>query len=128
MPEGMKGALPAYLPKGRDNSMTRDETYNGWTNWETWLVYTRITSEESSYKLWIELAKRYRNQYELGNHMKAEFEKGREEVFDHFVFGDGDIDRVFLDLSRDFLQEAFHSIDYYEVASHILDEALGEEV
>lgn len=34
-----------------------DDTYNGWTNYETWNVKLWIDNEEPSYKLWREITK-----------------------------------------------------------------------
>ena len=122
MPEGMKGALPAYLPKGRDNSMTRDETYNGWTNWETWLFYTHITSYEETYSFWVRTAERLRNQHELAGKLKSLLESDIDTAMEHSNM------IQFKSFIESMLLEAIHIIDFQRVASHILDEALGEEV
>lgn len=37
-----------------------DNTYNGWTNWETWVVNLWIINEESSYWALCELADRHK--------------------------------------------------------------------
>lgn len=29
----------------------KDETYNGWTNWDTWNVFVWITNDESDYRV-----------------------------------------------------------------------------
>lgn len=39
--------------------MTHNNTYNGWTNYETWLVNLWINNEEPSYRYWREEAQRH---------------------------------------------------------------------
>lgn len=38
--------------KGRIMNATEDKTYNGWTNYETWVVNLWIGNEEGDYRYW----------------------------------------------------------------------------
>ena len=45
--------------------MSKDETYNGWKNRETWCFHMWITNEEPLYKLTVYLLKALRNEKEI---------------------------------------------------------------
>jgi len=42
--------------------MSKDEGYNGWTNYETWCVHLWLSNEEGSYRYWREEAERHRKE------------------------------------------------------------------
>ena len=74
--------------------MNRNE-YNGWTNYETWLVNMWIDNDEGAHDMWIERAnealaatddsldfvgRKADAVFELADTMKDEFENGAEEL------------------------------------------------
>ena len=43
------------------DTTNKAERYNGWTNYETWLVNLWLTNEEPTYRYWIESARYQRD-------------------------------------------------------------------
>jgi len=102
----------------RGKTCTPDEQgYYGWTNWETWNCYTTLTSFEFEYKKVIDKAGQFRNQNELAHWLKENFISRDIPAFNDQWDGVS----ALLDT---LLKEAIQRINFQEVASHILDEAL----
>lgn len=49
--------------------------YNGWYNYETWLVNLWLTNDQGSYNYWSEATNEAKDVYELSNRIKDEIEE-----------------------------------------------------
>lgn len=90
--------------------MSEERGYNGWTNYETWLLVLWIDNEEGCYNYWREQARELHNLPDLAQILKDEFEEAAEEKFGESGF--------WLDL----VTAALSEVDWREVASHLMDE------
>ena len=84
-----------------------DQTYNGWTNWETWNFKLWIDNEESSYYVVLELAKG-KDKNELSKELKSWADDMREEMAVGFGF--------FADVCNSAIKE----INFHEIAESYL--------
>ena len=106
--------------------------YNGWTNYETWLVKLWIDNDEGSYRYWLERAQEvYDNAtpnklitghtrleafvYDLSKAMESEIEEGAGELFN-------DSGSMYCDL----LNGALSNVNWYEIAEHYKEEITEE--
>ena len=83
------------------------ETYQGWTNYETWLIKLWIDNEQSSQNYWLEAAKTADNPTELADQLKDEYEGAMPEL-----------NGVWYDL----LATSIGEVDWYEIAESLIDE------
>lgn len=102
-----------------------DQTYNGWTNYETWCVNLWLSNEENSYHYWDDRAKHwhgedstseYWNQAESAKFNLADELKEWHEDRSNRAFGD--TASVFTDLTSSALQD----VDWQEIAAGLLSE------
>ena len=93
-----------------------DRKYNGWANYETWLVNLWIGNDEGEHLFWIERAQVIQGAYELGQDMKAHYES--EEIFPIKENG----------LYQDLLKGALSAVDWHEIARHFIEENEPETV
>lgn len=95
---------------------TSDRNYNGWANYETWVVRLWLDNEEPSYRYWTEVAREYRGEdreaYELARRLK-------EEIRDAVPLEEAS-------LYSDLLYAALDEVDWDELAQSYLDE-LGQD-
>jgi hypothetical protein len=90
-----------------------DSTYNGWTNYETWSLYTWLTNEEHSSLEWEQRAKRARGD------ANALAEELKRETFENAP----DLGASFY---SDMLTAAIGEIDWYEIAEHFIGDSSEE--
>lgn len=97
------------------------ERYNGWRNYETWLVGLWLSNEESSYEYWRQLAREvWRDakatdiltREQVARHTLAERLKGETE--DHNPCPQAC-------LHADLLDAALSEVDWHEVADSFLE-------
>ena len=92
--------------------------YNGWTNYETWLLKLWIDNEEASHNYWNEAAKACATaaypRAELANQLKSHFEEAQHELVGVTGFW------------ADMMGAAVASVNWSEVAEHMLEDV--EEV
>jgi hypothetical protein len=107
---------------------TKDETYNGWTNYETWAVKLWLDNDEGSYNYWRErsvevlqtseasdiLTKEQRARYDLADELKREHEENTPE-FPTSVYSD-------------LLNAALSTVNWSEIAKALLDDAEEEVI
>ena len=86
-----------------------DQTYNGWTNWETWNFKLWIDNEEASYNSILELAEG-KDKHELSKELKSWADDMREEMAVGFGF--------FADVCNSAIKE----INFHEIAESYLSE------
>lgn len=102
-----------------------DKTYNGWTNYETWLVKLWIDNEQGDQERWIEAAReamaeptkvslggRDLTAYHLGQLMKDEFTEATPELEGFWA---------------DLLNSALSEVNWQEIAGSFLDDVKDEE-
>jgi hypothetical protein len=87
------------------------EEYNGWKNYETWLVNLWITNEESSYEYYRELVRKAKSDGEAAKALKDSVEEGCDE----FVGNRGN-------LYTDLLNGALSSVDWFEVVKALKED------
>jgi hypothetical protein len=95
--------------------MTRKE-YNGWTNYETWVVALWMDNEQGSQSYWEEVATEYMDADNaedndtngLAERLKSEHEEALPEV---------------QGFAADLLGAAMSEVDWYEIAEHLLADA-----
>lgn len=108
--------------------MTADKTYNGWTNYETWVVNLWMTNEEGSYNYYRERAEEVKKDnteddgsddgkvdieqatHDLADILKDEFEEGASERIPQGT--------VWADL----IGAALSEVDWREIAEHLLED------
>lgn len=93
--------------------MTRNE-YNGWTNYETWVINLWMDNEEGSQRYWQEIATDYfKSDGEdaasgLADRLKEEHEEALPQV-------EG--------FAADLLGAAMSEVNWYEIAEHLIEAA-----
>lgn len=105
-----------------------DSTYNGWTNYETWVVNLWMDNEPGSYDYWREVAEDvYNNEAEeqkhftrmedaigiLADRLKDSHEEAKQEILER----SGMESSVWADL----LGAALSMANWHEIAEHILE-------
>ena len=90
--------------KALEEEKTEPQRYNGWRNYETWLVGLWIDNDEGSYRKWRAVANLSR--YDLAHELKIFFELRAE----------ADCKPGF---ARDLLTAGLSEVDWDEIASHL---------
>ena len=85
------------------------ETYSGWKNYSTWAVNLWMCNEEHSYRYWIEAAKKAENVAELADTLKDAHEEAAPDLG--------------ASVYSDLLGYALQSVDWYEIAKYLFEEA-----
>ena len=81
--------------------------YNGWTNYQTWVTYGWLSSNEHDFNFWSEYGERVDSVHELANALKDELEERSP---------------VRSGLYGDLLTFAIQGIDYTELAQAFMPE------
>lgn len=87
------------------------QTYNGWTNYETWAVKLWIDNDQGDQgdqEYWLERAKEVHGAYELSDMLRTEMQEAMP-----------DLQGVFADL----LQAAIGSVNWHEIAEAMMADA-----
>jgi hypothetical protein len=88
-----------------------DKTYNGWTNYETWLVKLWIDNEYADYSYWrgeAEAEARGNNKTgHLADQLKDSFEEAQPQLTGMWL---------------DMLNAAMSEVNWYEIAENLLEE------
>lgn len=102
--------------------MSKEERYNGWTNYETWAVDLWIGNEESEYNYWCEQAHGVKRDYpkDEQGYTLADMLKDRiEEEAEHAIPD--------ASMFSDLLRAAISEVDFGEIAKGLLDAVEEEE-
>ncbi len=105
-----------------------ETTYNGWTNYETWLVNLWMDNEQGSHEFWRSIAsEHYENAeptkyltrteaacFELADYMKLHFENWSP------------LDSEASSVYHDLLGAALSSVNWDEIARHWIDAAIED--
>ncbi len=89
-----------------------DKTYNGWSNYETWLVNLWLNNDQKVYDALSEDARCADTMYDAKNVIKNWVENELEQFLEGREAG------MFVDLLRGALSE----VNWYEIARHMRDE------
>ena len=94
-----------------------EKGYNGWTNYETWVVKLWIDNEENSYNYWQERAQELKE--EGGEHITLSLADKLKEGYDE----DNPLEEA--GVYTDLLYSALGEVDWREIATSILEEVSG---
>ena len=110
-----------------------DKKYNGWTNYETWLVKAHIDNDEGTQRYWLDVARdcwrrsepephftRKENAaFALRDRLKEEHDTAAGDLLDAGrSFSGNPATGVF----RDLLRAAISEVNFQEIASHLIDD------
>ncbi len=103
--------------------MSKDETYNGWRNYETWCVALWLDNEQGSWQYWNEQAQEVYDDAEPKYDWESKEDVAKRELADrlksdHEENKPTEPSGVYADL----LTAALGSVDWYEIAEHYIDE------
>jgi len=100
-----------------------DKTYNGWTNYETWVTKLWMDNDSESYNYYQEIAKEIIDSSEkdntfskLENAKLTLMHRLKDEIEENNPIGDN------ANMYADLLNVAISEINFYEIASNIIDE------
>jgi len=111
--------------------MSKDTTYNGWPNYETWAVKLWMDNEEASYLHWQAVARetwaetpeepeefcygtrRDRTRYALAARLKEESEEANPMVEEASIWSD-------------LMSHALGRVDWDRIADHLIDDEVPE--
>ena len=92
------------------------ETYNGWTNYETWVVSLWNDNEESSYRYWREEARRHaEDSDDQSDAIRSLAEQLKEEISDNAPTTEPSV-------YSDLLNAALSEVNWAEIAENLLSE------
>lgn len=100
----------------------RDQTYNGWTNYETWVVNLWIDNEQGDQEYWREQAQEALDGQD--GSVEDAVDRLEDQLQDWFLEARGECKTpgVFGDL----LQSALSEVNWRELARHYVDAAKEE--
>lgn len=98
-------------------------TYNGWTNYETWVVALWLDNDEPTYRHWRERADEWRNADTTSDYWTQE-ESARFNLADELRESVNESNPLADDANMytDLLGAALSEVDWQEIAEHMLDE------
>lgn len=112
--------------------MSEDKKYNGWTNYETWLVNLWMDNEEGSCSYWAEQSQEAYDNAAAGDSYSSQtrmesatcslaemLKEQHEEAIEQAGIKNGFI--------ADLIGAAMSEVNWYEIAGHLLDEVEQEE-
>jgi hypothetical protein len=105
-----------------------DKTYNGWTNYETWVVNLWMDNEQGSHDYWLEVAQEVSNDLETPTNSMTRMDEAiyiladklkdyHEEAKDEILERSGMEASVWADL----LGSALCEVNWREIAEHLLE-------
>jgi hypothetical protein len=105
-----------------------DKTYNGWTNYETWVVNLWMDNDEGTYDYWREVAQEVSNDLEeptngltkmdeavyiLADRLKDFHEEAKDEILEQT--------KLTASVWADLLGAALAETNWREIAEHLLE-------
>lgn len=98
-----------------------DKTYNGWTNYETWLVALWIDNDSGSYGFWRDTAREVYEQADADRTFSKE-DNAKITLSKHLQGDITDAAPETTGLYCDLLTGALQEVNWYEIASNWIDE------
>jgi hypothetical protein len=96
-------------PNQTADQTPRDTSYNGWTNYETWVVKLWIDNEQYDQERWLEAAKTAESTGTLADQMQEEYEDATPET---------------VGVWSDLLSAALGEVNWFEIAEHLQEEVI----
>lgn len=105
----------------------KDEKYNGWTNYETWLVKLWMDNDQGSYNYWQEIAQEIYNEARADANFTKE-ERAKLDLADqlkneHEENAPTGTSGVYSDL----MKGALGRVDWHEIAQALIDDGVDKE-
>ena len=104
--------------------MSEDKRYNGWTNYETWLIKLWIDNDEGSYLYWKEIAQDAYDNPAVNQYMELDrrrvhvlVERLKDEHEERCQEASGENGFV-----ADLLNAALCEVNWYEIAESLLED------
>lgn len=113
----------------RKEETMNDKTYNGWTNYETWVVKLWMDNDEYSHDNWVRTA-RYIYEHDakeqphftkmedavviLADRLKNDHEEAKDEILEHM--------KLNASLWADLLGAALSETNWHEIAENLLED------
>ena len=98
----------------KEMTTNEDKKYNGWTNYETWIVNLWLSNDQGTDELMIDMAKHSKDVYSLMEEIKDLIEE-LNPLKDN------------ADLFSDLLNGAISECNFYEIAEHYYNDNRDEE-
>ena len=106
----------------------REESYNGWTNYETWVIALWLSNERGVYEFWRDAARRHWNEARTAKQVVAEVWSRNEAA--KFNLADQIREDIFnnapdlIGMYGELLHAAFCEVNWTEIADDILVEVI----
>lgn len=97
------------------------KTYNGWCNYETWLVHLRLTNDQGPYFHWRERAKEIAEKNDPKEGNRSALSRLAEEICD--VIKEECASQK-TSLAADMMNAALGEVDWHEIAKEFLDDVV----
>jgi hypothetical protein len=95
-----------------------DNTYNGWTNWETWIVIVWMDNDQKLYEYYGDITRE-----EISKDKQSATYKLSTTLREQFDEGTPGIEGLYLDL----LNGAMREINWHEITKHLVERVEEEE-
>jgi hypothetical protein len=101
-------------PASKGKGITMSKGYNGWVNYETWLVALWLDNDCGSSDYWREVAEELWDEEDPGRSQRLLADRLKDEVME----GQPELTGMYADM----LNAAFSEVDWDEIASHYCED------
>jgi hypothetical protein len=109
-----------------------DKKYNGWTNYETWVVKAIMDNDEATQRYWQEVARDYWQRSEAQTYfsrkenaafaLRDRLKSTADDAASDLIDAAGPHKGVMHLMLGDLLRAAISDVNFYEVARHLIDD------